>query len=284
MAIEAALLPGGSINTSIAGKAAAAHTHDGADVASGTVPPARLGSGTPTSATVLYGDGQWRASGVGVTAPWQFAPGFPSPVSGDTTPALYASASTTITAFRARRTGGTSATVDVLRNGVSILSAPLVLSTTSWTSGMLVASPNLTTGDTLTVTVSSVTGSVTVVDTSVEGTRPITGGSLIPWQFAPGFQAPVANDAASSYSPVATTVTAFRARRSGGSGAVLDVQRNGVSILTSTLSLTTTAWTAGTLVGSPNLSSGDDVKVVVTSVTGLVSVIDTSVEGTRAAI
>ena len=45
-----------------------AHTHDGAEIASGTVPPARLGTGTANSGTVLYGDGQWRVAPDGGSA------------------------------------------------------------------------------------------------------------------------------------------------------------------------------------------------------------------------
>ncbi len=37
------------------------HTHAGSDIASGTIAPQRLGSGTPTAGTVLRGDGVWAA-------------------------------------------------------------------------------------------------------------------------------------------------------------------------------------------------------------------------------
>ncbi len=39
--------------------AAATHIHDGADITSGVVAPARLGSGTPDASKVLRGDGVW---------------------------------------------------------------------------------------------------------------------------------------------------------------------------------------------------------------------------------
>jgi hypothetical protein len=48
-------------------KAPAVHQHAGGDITSGTVAPARLGSGTPSSANYLRGDGSWQvvASGGG---------------------------------------------------------------------------------------------------------------------------------------------------------------------------------------------------------------------------
>lgn len=45
--------------TDLAGKAAAVHTHDAADITSGTVATARLGSGTANSTTFLRGDQTW---------------------------------------------------------------------------------------------------------------------------------------------------------------------------------------------------------------------------------
>lgn len=35
------------------------HTHSGSDITSGTVPVARLGTGTPTATNYLRGDGAW---------------------------------------------------------------------------------------------------------------------------------------------------------------------------------------------------------------------------------
>lgn len=77
-----------SIQTQLDGKAASVHQHSGSDITSGTVSAARLGSGTPTSSTVLDGTGTWRAisnddlptglsagSGYGFTDPDAFALG-----------------------------------------------------------------------------------------------------------------------------------------------------------------------------------------------------------------
>lgn len=60
--------------TAIAGKAAATHVHAADDVTSGVFAPARLGSGSPSGANFLRGDGTWAApagggGGSGLTIP-----------------------------------------------------------------------------------------------------------------------------------------------------------------------------------------------------------------------
>ena len=48
------------VDAQTATRAALGHTHDAGDVVSGQFAAPRLGGGTPTAVTVLYGDGQWR--------------------------------------------------------------------------------------------------------------------------------------------------------------------------------------------------------------------------------
>lgn len=48
-----------NLQTTLNGKAASSHTHAATDITSGIVSTARLGTGTPTSANFLRGDGTW---------------------------------------------------------------------------------------------------------------------------------------------------------------------------------------------------------------------------------
>ena len=59
-----------AIQTQLDGKAAASHTHAAADINSGTIATARLGSGTANSSTFLRGDQTWAtpSGGAGVPA------------------------------------------------------------------------------------------------------------------------------------------------------------------------------------------------------------------------
>jgi hypothetical protein len=107
------------------------------------------------------------------------------------------------------------------------------------------------------------------------------GGSNAPWQFAPDFQGPATGDYVQIRLSVATTITAFGAQRTGGTGGTVDVLKNGVSILTSPLSLTATTWTSATLVASPSGVAGDIIKIVLSGVGGGPSDIMTSLDGSR---
>lgn len=102
---------------------------------------------------------------------WQVAPSFQAPNAGDWATAGRISVATVVTAFWAKRTGGTGATVDVKKNGVSLLTTPLSLTGTGWMQGVLVTTPTLAAGDTLEFDIVTVAGGPTEITTTLDGTR-----------------------------------------------------------------------------------------------------------------
>lgn len=111
-----------------------------------------------------------------------------------------------------------------------------------------------------------------------------TTGAIVPWQFECGWMPPNATEESlDEYIHTATTVITVRARRRGGAGATIDVKDNGVSILSTPLSLTTNdTWMTATLVTSPTVIAATHTLVgYATSVSGAVDKITISVEGTR---
>ena len=70
-----------AIQTQLSGKAATSHTHAAADITSGVLATARLGTGTASTSTFLRGDGTWAAPGGG-SAPI----GMVAPFAGSTVP------------------------------------------------------------------------------------------------------------------------------------------------------------------------------------------------------
>ena len=63
--VPIARVPTGTTSTTVS---LGNHTHAASDVASGTLAAARLGGGTASASTILYGDSTWKPSGLGVHA------------------------------------------------------------------------------------------------------------------------------------------------------------------------------------------------------------------------
>jgi hypothetical protein len=114
------------------------------------------------------------------------------------------------------------------------------------------------------------------------GTGGGAGGANAPYEYAPFFVAPATGDYVKERSNVTTSVTSVGAIRTGGTGTTVDIQKNGTSILSSTISLTTTAWTAGTLIANPTtFAAGDILQVVLAGVSGGPTDVLVEVYGTR---
>ena len=95
--------------TALDGKAAASHSHSGADITSGTVSTARLGTGAANATTFLRGDGSWAAAGGSETLPASIIDAKGDLIVGtaaDTAARLAAGASGTVAMADAGETGG----------------------------------------------------------------------------------------------------------------------------------------------------------------------------------
>jgi hypothetical protein len=162
-----------ALSTDLAGKSNTGHSHAAGDVTSGVLAIARLATGTPTGTKFVRDDGVLAVPAAG-TVPWQFSQGIEAPAVGNASVTLYVTVATTLTAMRVLRTGGTGATIDILRNGASILTTPAsATSTTAYVAGTLTTSPTaLSIGDLLKFSIVSIAGGVTFLDMEVEGTRP----------------------------------------------------------------------------------------------------------------
>jgi len=107
---------------------------------------------------------------------WERSVSFPSPVTGDhATLARVNDSVFTITVWAQRTSGGTGATIDVLLNGVSILTTPLSLTSAgSWMAASISGSPAFAAGDTLLLRCTTVTGTPDEIVIVVDGATLIT--------------------------------------------------------------------------------------------------------------
>lgn len=97
------------------GKASVTHTHDGADITTGTIAPARLGSGTPSSSNFLRGDGTWADVGAG-------APNYSQSFTAQTSVTLTHNAGTTNVLVSCYN----SSNVEIIPQSVTLTSANVV--------------------------------------------------------------------------------------------------------------------------------------------------------------
>lgn len=145
-----------SLAANLSSKAAVAHTHAEADT------------------TGLAGDlAAKSATGHSHTQKWQGKAAFSPPFAGDVVTDARPENAITPTTVYAKRIGGTGATADITKNGVSQLTAPISMTTAAWTAGTLIASPAIAAGDSVVYSVPTVTGGVTEVIITLNGTETI---------------------------------------------------------------------------------------------------------------
>jgi len=145
----------------------ASHVHAGADITSGTVAAARLGSGTPSSSNFLRGDGSWQAAPsktIRAGSTWAVLGDLTSVTTLPSTHVPLASGqSATLVGLRAKIASGTSITVQVKRNG-SNLGSTIVVTTTVATTAF---SQALSADDELTILLSSPSGTPTTLSATM---------------------------------------------------------------------------------------------------------------------
>lgn len=107
---------------------------------------------------------------------WERSVTFPTPVSGDkATLARVNDNVSAIAVYAQRTTGGTGATIDVLKNGTTILTTPLSLtSTAAWMTASISGTPTFAPGDTLLLRCTTVTGAADEIVIVVDGLVVVT--------------------------------------------------------------------------------------------------------------